>query len=68
LLNGRSPRGRKSFDQNPFGGLPLNLLIGLYKWLAPNPRISCHHGIHWLQFDLKQLVNSHAKNFIIQDM
>ncbi len=38
MPNGRSPIGG-SFDQDPFGGLPPNLPIGLYKWSAPDPRI-----------------------------
>jgi hypothetical protein len=38
LPNGRLPRGR-SLDQNPFGGPPPDLSIGLYKWLTRDPRI-----------------------------
>jgi len=28
---------------------------------------SCHRGIHQLQFDLNQPINSHTKNYNIQD-
>jgi hypothetical protein len=36
--NGRS-LGRRSHDQNPVGVSPLNPHVGLYGWLALDPRI-----------------------------